>query len=109
MLPASTCMGQLLDVSVGGLTFRYIEHESEGRQREETHVFIGDDSVYLDRIPSTIIEDIPVFGGASFDIHGLSRRSAKRMRQRRVRFDGLTPDQKAQLEYFLRYRTEGRV
>ncbi|BCS97118.1 hypothetical protein DSLASN_27500 [Desulfoluna limicola] len=109
MLPASTCMGQLLDVSVGGLTFRYIDHERGERNREETHVFIGDDSVYLDRIPSTIIEDVPVFERSSFDVHGLSRRSAKRMRQRRVRFNGLTPDQKAQLEYFLRYRTEGRA
>jgi len=109
MLAGSTRMGELVDVSVGGLVFRYIQHEREGRKREETHVFIGDDSVYLDRIPSTIIEDIPVIEGASFDIHGLSRRSATRMRQRRVRFDGLTPDQKAQLEYFLRYRTEGRA
>lgn len=111
MLPASTCMGQLVDVSIGGLTFRYIEHEHEGDggNRDETHVLIGDDSVYLDRIPSTIIEDVPVYERSSFDIPGLSHRPARRVWQRRVRFDGLTPDQKAQLEYFLRYRTEGRT
>jgi hypothetical protein len=109
MLPASTCMGQLVDVSIGGLTFQYIEHEGSGRDRAETHVLIGDDSVYLDRILSTIIEDVPVYERPSLDIPGIIRRSARRVWQRRVQFKGLTRDQKAQLEYFLRYRTEGRA
>lgn len=109
MLPASTCMGQLVDVSIGGLSFRYIEHDGGEWRGDETHVFIGDDSVYLDRIRTTIIEDFPVYERSLFDLPGLPPRSARRVRQRRVRFDGLTRDQKAQLEYFLRYRTEGRA
>lgn len=109
MLPASTCMGQLVDVSTGGLSFRYIVHDEVDRNREETHVLIGDDSVYLDRIPATVIEDLPVSEEPPSGIPGLGRRSLGRVRKRRVRFDALDPDQKAQLAYFLRYRTEGRA
>lgn len=109
MLPASTCMGQLVDVSTGGLCFRYIVHDGVDRNREETHVLIGDDSVYLDRIPATVVEDVPVFEASSPDIPGLGRRSLRRVRKRRVRFDELDRDQEAQLAYFLRYRTEGRA
>ncbi len=100
-------MGQLVDVSVGGLSFRYIDHEGVDRNREETHVFIGDDSVYLDGIRTTIIDDVPVCERPSWDFSGVRLCHARRVRQRRVRFDAMSLDQKAQLDYFLRYRTAG--
>jgi hypothetical protein len=98
--PDSTIMGQIVNISRGGLCFRYIVHREQAFESVATHIFVGDNGFYLEKMPYRIVEDEPVDKGASF--------SSIMMRQRRVQFTNLTPNQLAQLDYFLFNRTSGK-
>lgn len=97
--PDSTIMGQIVDISKGGLCFRYIVHREQAFESVATHVFVGDNGFYLEKMPYKIIEDEQLDNGSSF--------SSIVMRQRRVHFSNLNPNQLAQLDYFLLNRTIG--
>lgn len=98
--PDSTIMGQIVNISRGGLCFRYIVHREQAFESVATHIFVGDNGFYLEKMPYRIVEDEPVDKGSSF--------SSIMMRQRRVQFTNLTPNQLAQLDYFLFNRTRGK-
>jgi len=66
-----------------------------------THIFVGDNGFYLEKMPYKIVEDEQVDNGSSF--------SSIVMRQRRVQFSNLSSNQLAQLDYFLFNRTTGKV
>ncbi len=99
--PDSTIMGQIVNISRGGLCFRYIVHREQAFESLATHIFVGDNGFYLEKMPYTIVEDEQVDYASSF--------SSIAMRQRRVQFSDLTPNQIAQLDYFLFNRTTGKV
>lgn len=99
--PDSTIMGQIVDISRGGLCFRYIVHREQATESMATHIFVGDNGFYLEKMPYEIVEDSLIDKGSSF--------SSIIMRQRRVHFSKLTPNQLAQLDYFLHNRTTGVV
>lgn len=103
-------MGQIIDISRGGLCFRYIarlDHPAD--DVSESHVFVGDEGIYLEKMPNQLVEDVPV---ESDDIPSpimMGSRAMPAVRQRRVRFGDLTGNQLAQLNYFIINRTTGRV
>jgi hypothetical protein len=97
--PDSTIMGQIVDISRGGLCFRYIVHREQAFESVATHIFVGDNGFYLEKMPYKIVEDEQIDNGSSF--------SSIIMRQRRVYFSNLNPNQLAQLDYFLLNRTIG--
>lgn len=99
--PDSTIMGQIVNISKGGLCFRYIEHREQAFESVATHIFVGDNGFYLEKMPYKIVEDEQLDHGSSF--------SSIAMRQRRVQFSDLTPNQLAQLDYFLLNRTTGKA
>lgn len=99
--PDSTIMGQIVDISRGGLCFRYIVHREQETESMATHIFVGDNGFYLEKMPYEIVEDSLIDKGSSF--------SSIIMRQRRVYFSNLTPNQFAQLDYFLQNRTTCEV
>ena len=106
--PDSEKMGQIIDISRGGLCFRYIDKIGRSEDTSETHVFVGDEGIYLEKMPNKVVEDIPVeetpFPGSIMT----GPRSMRIIRQRRVCFGELTGNQIAQLEYFIMNRTTGR-
>jgi hypothetical protein len=67
----------------------------------ETHVFVGDQGIYLEKMPYITVDDCQLDNSNSF--------SSIIMRQRRVEFGKLNQDQIAQLEYFLMNRTDGEA
>lgn len=98
--PDSTIMGQIVNISRGGLCFRYIVHREQAFESVATHIFVGDNGFYLEKMPYKIVEDEQVDNGSSF--------SSIVMRQRRVQFSNLSSNQLAQLDYFLYNRTTGK-
>jgi len=99
--PDSTIMGQIVNIGRGGLCFRYIVHREQAFESVATHIFVGDNGFYLEKMPYKIVEDEQVDNGSSF--------SSIVMRQRRVQFSNLSSNQLAQLDYFLFNRTTGKV
>lgn len=99
--PDSLIMGQIVDISRGGLCFKYIEHREQAFELMTTHVFVGDNGFYLEKMPYKIVDDEPLKNETSL----LSRR----MRYRRVKFINLSPNQIAQLDYFLYNKTVSRI
>ncbi len=107
--PDSARMGQIIDISRGGLCFRYIAQMDLADEALETHVFVGDEGIYLEKMPNRLVEDTPVEDGAFPGSIMLGSKTMRVMRQRRVCFGELTGNQIAQLDYFIQHRTTGIV
>ena len=95
--PDSSIMGQLDNISRGGLSFKYIVHEDQSAEMEATHVFVGINGFYLEKMPYKVVEDIQVENNSTL--------SSINMRRRRLEFVDLSLNQAAQLDYFLKNRT----
>jgi hypothetical protein len=97
--PYDAKVGQIIDVSMGGLAFRYVgtEEPSNG----ELNIFLGERDFYIDRIPFKTISD--------FEIGNQRSSSSVALRRSGVKFEKLTQQQTSQLEYFIRNLTLGEV
>jgi len=92
-------VGQVKNIGMDGLAFTYLINDgTEPDQSFEFDIFLTDQTFWLERMPFTIISD--------FHIDGILF-SSVRTRQMGVQFGGLTPDQKAHLEYFIQNHTNG--
>jgi len=99
--PHSTRVGQIVDISRGGLSFRYPD---TGIQLEESYtldIFMVGEDFYLDKVPfKTIIErDVDL----EFPDHSLT------MKQCGVKFDELTEDQISRLDYLIDKYASGEL
>lgn len=97
LAPDSSKVGPIVDISMDGLCFRYIVHDDQPKAPMETHIYVGDNGFYLEKMPFETVEDAAIDNPSSL--------SSIIMRQMRVRFVGLTANQKAQLTYFIAHRT----
>jgi hypothetical protein len=104
-------MGQIIDISRGGLCFRYIASLDHQAMEDcvESHVFVGDEGIYLEKMPNHLVEDVTVEDDDVPSSIMMSPRAMRVVRQRRVRFGELNGNQAAQLDYFIMNRTTGRV
>ena len=88
-------LGKISDISRGGLAFSYIDYEDEddvaARKSSEVSI-VHDPGFSLLDVPCKVIKDdyYPP------DHHGLLK-----MNKCRIQFYQLTPDQEAQLDYFI--------
>jgi hypothetical protein len=78
-------------------------------ESSESFVFVGDEGIYLEKMPNRVVEDVPVEDGPFPASIIMGPRSIRMVRQRRVCFGELTGNQEAQLEYFIMNRTTGRA
>ena len=92
-------LGQILDLGMRGLTFRYIAQRATSNESSELEIFTVDQNFFLRKIPFTTISDHETADGIPF--------SPLRIRECSVKFGILTPLQKSQLAYFIEnYRTK---
>lgn len=85
-------IGQIMNISKGGLAFRYIDRDCESTEPFEMDILAALDGFYLRNAPFKMVWVSPVAGHPAFIF--LERK------QRGVQFGEMTPHQKSQLDYF---------
>lgn len=94
-------MGEIIEISLGGLSFSYIEKEADLTDSTELDILFVDEDFYLRQLPFK-----PVLDTAIIDSH---RVRTLPMKRQTVKFKGLSALQKKQLEYVLKNFTIGEV
>jgi hypothetical protein len=100
--PHSRRLGQIIDISMGGLSFKYIENNDahEQEKKPELSLFLSSLGYYVGDLPFQTIEDCEMTNYPSF--------SSMKLRKRRVKFTELSFKQLFDLDFYLRNNaTEG--
>jgi hypothetical protein len=99
--PAFTKLGQIIDIGLGGLAFRYVVTGARGNMAFEVDIFLVGDGFYLEEVPIKPISDIKLPKKFS--------KGSLPMRRCGVQFGELTQNQITQLEYFIKNHTTGEL
>ena len=95
--PKSVIPGRINDISLGGLSFSYVEGEEWYQNAAELDILFGDDDFYLDRIPFETVSDTMIENESPY--------SQIVMRRCGVKFGTLSEAQLDKLRYFIRHNT----
>jgi hypothetical protein len=90
-------MGSVIDVSKGGLAFRYIANGKRPSESFELDILYSHEPVYIDRMPFRTVSDTEITGESGSKLFPLRRCG--------VQFGELTEVQKSQLEYLIENHT----
>lgn len=88
--PHTEIHGYMIDISLGGLSFRYIDSSLEGQSSSELTILVSAPRFCLDRIPYRTVADFEVPAEFSF--------SSIRIRRRCVEFGQLNERQRHAIE-----------
>ena len=95
-------VGQIIDISTGGLSFRYVASKDRTNGSSTLKIALTtDSSFHFDKVPVIPVWDLAIpsaFSGGSIT-----------MRQSGVQFGELTVDQKFDLGYFIQKHTADEV
>lgn len=94
-------LGQIKDISLDGLSFRYIDSHEKLVNASELKIILGNRGLYLDKVPFKVVSDFEIKSEFSF--------SRVNMRQIGLAFGKLTPGQRNQLDRFIKHHTIGEV
>lgn len=94
-------MGQIVDMSQGGLSFDCIDEVCTSQKRLKLDILSANDKFYMGRIKFKPVHELKSTDKASI--------SPIRMRKRGIQFVDLTFKQLSRLEKFLRNHTDGEV
>ena len=92
-------LGQILDLGMRGLTFRYIAQRKTSNESSELEIFTVDHGFFLRKVPFTTVYDRETTDGISSN--------PLKLRKCCVEFGILTPFQQSQLAYCLDHYTTG--
>ena len=93
--PKAEILGQMIDIGLGGLSFRYIDTEVESPPSHELLILLNKPRFYLENIPFRTVTDHELPNEFIF--------SAVSVRRMGVAFGDLTTAQRTQLEDFILY------
>jgi len=96
----SSKLGQIENISKGGLAFKYINHGVQLNEPVEVDIFLSGYGFFLKGIPCKRISDIHLENYVPF--------STFEMRQLSVRFGEMNDDQMIHLDAFIEKYTTGR-
>ena len=102
--PNSHKLGQIIDVSMGGLAFKYIDTSNDDMENEalsEETIFLSSMGYYVGDLPFKTIADYEVTNAPSF--------SSMKVRKRHVQFTDLSFKQLFDLDYYLRNNVSEQV
>lgn len=86
-------LGRIIDMSRGGLAFSYIAGNKLPEKAAAVNILCAGNGFYLDKILFKTVMDVAASEGAELD--------PIQMKNQRIQFVDLSPDQKKKLEYFL--------
>ncbi len=101
--PNSHKLGQIIDISMGGLSFKYIDtqtDELDAMPLDET-VFLSSMGYYVGDLPFKVVSDYEITNVPSF--------SSMRIRKRHLQFSDLSFKQLFDLDYYLRNNVSEQV
>ncbi len=102
--PNSHKLGQIIDLSMGGLSFKYIDTSNDERDSErisEDAIFLSSMGYYVGDLPFKTVSDYEVTNAPSF--------SSMKVRKRHLKFTDLTFKQLFDLDYYLRNNVSEQV
>lgn len=95
--PNSQKLGQIIDISMGGVCFKYIDtfnDDQEAGTQKENSIFLSSMGHYLGDLPVNTVGDYPITDEPSFSSMGV--------RKRHVQFVDLNSKQLFNLDYYIR-------
>ncbi|NWH04545.1 PilZ domain-containing protein [Desulfobacter latus] len=102
--PNSNKIGQIIDISMGGLCFKYINTENKSAEpfnRNERSIFLSSMGYYVGDLPFQTIADYEITDKPSF--------SSMKVRKRHVKFTDLTFKQLFDLDYYLKNNVSEQI
>ena len=95
-------LGQIMDISKGGLSFRYIDIGDRPKDTFEIDIYVeSNDGFSLESLPTRSMSDCEILNKVPF--------SSLVMRRHSVRFEHLSKNHLAQLEYFIDHHARDKV
>ena len=100
--PNSHKLGQIIDISMGGLSFKYIDtSNNDSDKNPEEAVFLSSMGYYVGDLPFKTVSDYEITNAPSF--------SSMKVRKRHVQFTDLSFKQLFDLDYYLRNNVSEQV
>ncbi len=103
--PNSHKLGQIIDISMGGLSFKYID-TSNGSQ--ENDPMMGEDAIFLSSM-GYYVGDLPFNTVSDYEVTNAPSFSSMKVRKRHLQFTDLTFKQLFDLDYYLRNNVSEQV
>ncbi len=94
-------LGQIKDISLVGLSFRYIDNDEQIHPGSELKIILAGSGLVMENLPYWPVSDFEIDCDYTF--------SSVKMRQVRLAFGDLTPQQLSQLDYFILNHTMGEA
>lgn len=100
-------VGLVTDISMGGLSFRYLDFKISNREESECPFYElkiswnAKKEFYIDKVPCKIVSDHPIPAKEFFSYVPMNRCS--------VRFGEMNSDQISQLKYFIKNLTKRQI
>jgi hypothetical protein len=93
--------GQIIDMSQGGLAFRYIDNRNKRDPSDEINILSAGNKFFLENLVFKTVMDEDATEEPSF--------SPIKLKNQRIQFVGLSSDQIKKLAYFLSHHTDGEM
>lgn len=98
----SVIPGQVVDISMGGISFFYYDGEEWTNESSEIFKLFGED-FYMENVPLEIVSDFKIVDEDHPIYKEMGHKSrGEKIRRRGVKFGKLTDEQKEQLEKFIK-------
>jgi hypothetical protein len=94
-------LGQIKDISLRGLSFRYVNNDKYAKEAGELKIIIAGLGLIMDKLVIETISDFEIKGGFAI--------SPLKLRQTGVKFVNLSPQQRAQIQDFIRKHSVGKA
>lgn len=94
-------LGQIKDISLVGLSFRYIDNEYQSEHKSELRIILVGSGLFMAKLPYRTVSDFEITNGFTF--------TSLKLRQMHLAFEGLSPQQEARLNDFILNHTMGEA
>ncbi|MBL4903700.1 MAG: hypothetical protein JKY62_13765 [Desulfocapsa sp.] len=97
MAVSQQVLGPIINISMAGLAFRYMNGTTNKKISDRLGIFLGSDNILIEELTTQVISDKIVSSGSTF--------LQISTRQRSIQFINLTKQQRIKLEDFISNKT----